>query len=72
MKVAVPWLKHSPRFGQSASSHTELRRRSRRIFLIRVTPGPVGARARIQAGLRRAAAAGSTLTGMRASLAAPR
>ena len=45
IKVAVPAPQHSPIFGHIASSQTELRRRSRRICLIRLTPGPVGGRA---------------------------
>jgi hypothetical protein len=53
MKVAVPWLKHSPRLGHWASSQTVARRASRNRRLMRVTPGPMGARARIQLGLRK-------------------
>jgi len=34
MKVAVPLPKHSPMFGQLASSHTVCSRCSRRMFLI--------------------------------------
>ena len=72
MNVAVPWLKHSPRFGQLASSQTEASLSSRIMRLISCTRGPAGARARIHAGFRGISSVGATLTGMRASLSAPR
>src|SRR5687768_5238833 len=52
MKVAVPLPKHSPMFGQEASSQTVCRRCSRRMRLIswKREPGS-GARTRIHAGL---------------------
>src|SRR4051812_49314981 len=65
MKVAVPWPKHSPMFGQDASSHTVCSFASRRIFLISVKRSPPPARTRIHSGLRKAVDAGTTLTGMR-------
>ncbi|OOO01127.1 MAG: hypothetical protein USCGTAYLOR_02673 [Chromatiales bacterium USCg_Taylor] len=52
MKVAVPCAKHSPRFGQAASSHTVWRRRSLSNSFNRRTAGATGNRARIQGGLR--------------------
>src|SRR5210317_1008406 len=71
MKVAVPLEKHSPRFGQEASSHTVCRLFSRRRAFSCLTRSPVGALARIQAGLRLIEVEGTTLIGIRASLAAP-
>ncbi len=69
MKVAVPPPKHSPMFGQLASSQTVCRRCSRRICLIswKRVPG-LPALTRIQSGFFRTSA-GSTLIGMRAVLA---
>lgn len=52
MKVAVPPLKHSPRLGQLASSHTVASLRSRNIWRTRSTVCPVGMRLRIHGGLR--------------------
>ena len=69
MKVAVPWPKHSPMFGQEASSHTVCSFASRRIFLISVKRSPPPARTRIHSGLRRGSA-GTTLIGMRAVFSA--
>src|SRR6185436_19661897 len=50
MNVAVPLLKHSPMFGQDASSHTVCRLCARRIRLISVKRGDDGALTRIQSG----------------------
>src|SRR5512134_709178 len=72
MKVAVPPAKHSPRFGQDASSHTVCRRFSRSTPLSRPTAGLAGERARIHGGLRSARVVVSILIGMRAVFAAPR
>src|SRR3989344_40153 len=70
MNVAVPPPKHSPRFGHEASSHTVFSWCSRSSRLSRPTSGCVGARARIQVGLR-SGVCGTTLIGMRATLSAP-
>ncbi len=70
MNVAVPLPKHSPMFGQDASSHTVCRLCSRRIFLISEKRGDDGARTRIHSGFCSARAA-TTLIGMRAVLASP-
>ena len=43
MNVAVPWAKHSPRFGQEASSQTVCRFFSRNSFFSSITRGLVGA-----------------------------
>ena len=72
MNVAVPCAKHSPRFGQEASSHTVTSRCRRRSPLRAATSGPTGARTRIQGGLRgRGPSIGAILTGFRAVLLAP-
>ena len=71
MKVAVPLPKHSPMFGQEASSHTVCSWFSRRRRLIsskRVLPEP--ALTRIHSGFR-SRSCGTTLIGMRAVLARP-
>ena len=70
MNVAVPWLKHSPRFGHEASSHTVCSACARSRFFSRPTSGCVGLFARIHGGLR-VGVCSTTLTGMRATLAAP-
>jgi len=72
MKVAVPPLKHSPRFGHAASSQTEASLCRRRISLMRPTSGELGTRTRIQSGLRGNSTVGMILTGMRATFSAPR
>jgi hypothetical protein len=72
MNVAVPWLKHSPKLGHCASSQTVASPDSRSSRLMRATPGPVGALARIQAGLRGIWVVGCTLTGIRETLSWPR
>jgi hypothetical protein len=71
MKVAVPLEKHSPRFGQDASSQTVKRLFSRKIDFNCRTRSPVGALARIQGGLRRTDIDRTTFIGMRATLSAP-
>jgi len=53
MNVAVPLPKHSPRFGQLASSQTVLRLCSRRMRFNWATVGVPGKRARIQGGFFR-------------------
>jgi hypothetical protein len=72
-QVAVPWVKHSPRFGHEASSHTVYRRcRRSRGSLSRCTSGLVGAFTRIQAGLRgKRPSTGAIFTGIRAVFSAP-
>ena len=50
MKVAVPPEKHSPRFGQDASSHTLCSLCLRSSALMRSTSGETGMRTRIQSG----------------------
>src|SRR5574340_130066 len=70
MKVAVPWPKHSPRFGHEASSHTVCSLASRRIPFRRATFGRLGAFARIHDGSR-IRSCGTILIGMRAVFAAP-
>ncbi|MNG06672.1 hypothetical protein D3C84_899280 [compost metagenome] len=72
MKVAVPPEKHSPRFGQEASSQTLCSLCLRSKALIRSTSGDAGMRTRIQSGLRGSSSVGMILTGIRATLSAPR
>ena len=73
MNVAVPCEKHSPRFGQDASSHTLCSPCSRSSRFTRATAGPDGARTRIQGGFRgRGPSVGITFTGMREVLSFPR
>src|SRR6185295_11224139 len=67
MNVAVPLPKHSPMFGQEASSQTVCSRCSRRMRLISKKRGDDGARTRIHGGLRRGSVA-TTLIGIRAVL----
>jgi len=71
MKVAVPFPKHSPMFGQDASSQTVWSRCSRRIRLIswKRVPG-LGPLTRIQLGFG-SRSAGTILMGIRAVFAAP-
>ena len=67
MNVAVPLPKHSPMFGQLASSQTVCSLCSRRICLIslkRCVDAAPPARTRIHSGLRRRST-GSTAIGMR-------
>ncbi len=71
MKVAVPRPKHSPMFGQEASSQTVCSRCSRRICLISSKRELCEAAfTRIQEGFFRISPAGTTLIGMREVLAA--
>ena len=72
MKVAVPPPKHSPIFGQLASSHTVCNLCLRSFCLISLILGVAGIRTRIQSGLRGISSVGMTLIGMRATLSAPR
>src|SRR3546814_13248340 len=72
MNVAVPLLKHSPRFGQAASSQTVCSLAVRRMSLMRATSGVPCDLARIQVGLRSGAVVASILIGMRAIFSAPR
>src|SRR5690242_351677 len=72
IKVAVPWLKHSERLGQAASSQAVTSVVSRRIFFKLATAGVVGIRIRIQSGLREGSIVGSILIGIRANFSAPR
>src|SRR5471032_3293900 len=65
MNVAVPWLKHSLRLGQDASSHTVCRRFSRKILFNSATAGVVGIRILIQSGFLRGSAV-TTFIGIRA------
>ena len=72
MKVAVPLPKHSPRFGQLASSQTVCSLLARSASLMRATSGVPWVLARIQFGLRSGWTVGSILIGMRAIFSAPR
>ena len=72
INVAVPPLKHSPRFGHCASSQTEASLCFRRVCLIRVTSGLIGILTRIQSGFFRNSVVGIILTGIRDTLSAPR
>src|SRR3989338_6835973 len=73
MKVAVPLLKHSFKFGQEASSHTVCNLFSRNIFFKSSTFEEEETRMRIQSGLRRGGAEDVAIrTGIFASFSAPR
>src|SRR5471030_1840225 len=72
MKVAVPPEKHSPRFGQDASSQTLCSLCLRSKALMRSTSGETGIRTRIQSGLRGNSSVGIIFTGIRATFSAPR
>ena len=73
MKVAVPRAKHSPKFGQEASSQTVCRSRSRNSRFNANTLGEVGAVALIQRGLGAGlASTGAISTLRRAVLSLPR
>src|SRR5579883_1578349 len=72
MKVAVPWVKHSGRLGQEASSQTVTRLFSLSNLLRSLTAGEAGILTLIQSGLRKGEEVGSILTGMRDSFSAPR
>jgi hypothetical protein len=50
IKVAVPWLKHSPRLGHCASSQTVNSFSARNVFISLSTFEPVGCLMRIQLG----------------------
>src|SRR5690606_33708808 len=71
MKVAVPLLKHSPRLGQEASSHTDASLCLRSLSLISLIFGEAGIFTRIQSGFLSRSTVGMTLTGMRATFSAP-
>ena len=71
IKVAVPLPKHSPIFGQLASSQTVTSWFSRKIFLISVNRELLDAAlTRIQSGFLRISARGTILIGIRAVLSA--
>src|SRR5471032_1828145 len=72
MKVAVPPEKHSPRFGQEASSQTLCSLCLRSSCLTRSTSGETGIRTRIQSGFFGRSTVGMIFTGMRATFSAPR
>src|SRR5579884_37288 len=59
MKVAVPWLQHSQRFGHWALSHTVCKRKSEMSALVEKKTGLDGRRTLIQGGLRAWCNAGS-------------
>jgi hypothetical protein len=70
--VAVPWLKHSARFGQAASSQTVCKLFSLKVCFIRVISSLAESLTRIQSGLRKMLSVFSTLIGIRASFSALR
>src|ERR1700710_3026918 len=70
MKVAVPLPKHSPMFGQDASSQTVCRLLSRSACLISWKRELPGALTRIQSGFF-SGVIGMTLTGLRAVFCSP-
>ena len=72
IKVAVPWLKHSPKLGQLASSQTDASLCSLSLDLMRLISGELTTLIRNQSGLRGILSVGITLIGMRATLSAPR
>ena len=72
IKVAVPPEKHSPRFGQAASSHTLCSLCLRSSALTRATSGEVAMGTRIHSGLRGISSVGRIFTGIRATFSAPR
>ncbi len=72
MKVAVPPEKHSPRFGQDASSQTLCSLCLRSSCLMRSTSGETGMRTRIQSGFFGSSSVGMIFTGIRATFSAPR
>jgi len=74
INVAVPLLKHSPRFGQLASSQTVWRLFCRKMFLSRITLGVPGNCALIQDGLGSSSSRllAGNLTGSRDIFSAPR
>ena len=72
IKVAVPWLKHSPKLGQLASSQTDASLCSLSLDLIRLTSGELTILMRNQSGLRGIFSVGITLIGILATLSAPR
>src|SRR3954447_23549052 len=59
MKVAVPWLQHSQRFGHCADSQTVCRRRSEMSALVEKKTGFEGRRTRIHSGFFARCSAGS-------------
>jgi hypothetical protein len=59
MKVAVPWLQHSQRFGHCALSQTVCKRKSEMSALVEKKTGFDGSRTLIQGGLRAWCNAGS-------------
>ena len=68
----MPLLKHSPRFGQLASSQTEASLCSLNLDLIRFISGELCTLIRSQSGLRGIFSVGITLIGIRATFSAPR
>ena len=70
MNVAVPLPKHSPMFGQDASSHTVCKPCARNTCLTALKRWPSPSRTLIHAGFFRRSA-GTTLIGMRAVFASP-
>jgi len=52
MKVAVPWLQHSQRFGHCALSQTVCKRKSEMSALVEKKTGFDGSRTLIQGGFR--------------------
>src|SRR5471030_526119 len=72
MKVAVPLEKHSPMFGQDASSQTLCSLCLRSKALMRSTSGETVMRTRIQSGFFGSSVVGMIFTGMRATFSAPR
>ena len=72
MKVAVPPLKHSCKFGQAASSQTVAILWRRKICLISCTFGEADRRTRIHGGLRCISVVGMTFTGILSTLSALR
>jgi hypothetical protein len=59
MKVAVPWLQHSQRFGHWALSQTVCKRKSEMSALVEKKTGFDGSRTLIQGGFRAWCIAGS-------------
>ena len=72
INVAVPLLKHSPRLGQDASSHTEASLCCLSLFFMCLIFGEVGIFTRIQSGFAGNSVVGITLIGIRRTLSAPR
>jgi hypothetical protein len=62
MKVAVPWLQHSQRFGHCALSHTVCNRKSEMSALVEKKTGFDGSRTLIQGGFCALCRTGSIFT----------